>query len=48
MAKENKGNVKITIEVEINDALMEMIKESMEKMPEMMPKFWGRGKKESE
>jgi hypothetical protein len=37
--EEKKGRVKITIEIEFNEALMEMAKESMAKMPEMMSKF---------
>jgi len=36
MAEEKKGQAKITIEVEINEALMEVLKESIAKMPEMM------------
>jgi hypothetical protein len=31
-----KGHVKITIEAEINEALMEMLKESITNMPHMM------------
>lgn len=38
-AEEKKGRVKITIEIEFNDALMEIAKECMTKMPEMMSKF---------
>ena len=45
MADEKKGHVKITIEVEVNEALMELARESMEKMPEMVAKF---RKKETE
>ena len=36
MAEEKKGHVKITIEVEINEPLMEIIKEAMANMPMMM------------
>ena len=36
MAEEKKGRVKITIEAEINEALMEMLKESMANIPQMM------------
>ena len=39
MSEEKKGHVKITIEVEINEALMEMGKECMAKMPEMISKI---------
>jgi len=35
MAEEKKGHVKVTMEVEINEPLMEIIKE----MPKMIPKF---------
>lgn len=33
---DNKGQAKITIEIEINEPLMEVMKESMTKMPEMI------------
>jgi hypothetical protein len=36
MAEEKKGHVKVTLEVEINPALMDMLKESMENMPHMI------------
>ena len=36
MAEEKKGRVKITIEVEVNEPLMETMKEAMTKMPAMM------------
>jgi len=39
MALEKKGHVKVTVEVEINEALMEVLKESMAKMPEMAKMF---------
>ena len=39
MSEEKKGHVKITIEVEINEALMEMGKACMVKMPEMISKI---------
>ncbi|MDH5437273.1 MAG: hypothetical protein OEX76_00040 [Candidatus Bathyarchaeota archaeon] len=39
MAQEKKGHAKITVEIEINEALMEVLKESMTKMPEMMKMF---------
>lgn len=35
MAEEKKGHAKITIEVELNEALMEVIKESVKNMPQM-------------
>ena len=36
MAEQKKGHVKLTVEVEINEALMEIVKESMKNMPQMM------------
>jgi hypothetical protein len=36
MAEEKKGHVKVTLEVEINPALMDMLKESMENVPHMI------------
>ncbi len=39
MAEENSGKVKITIEVEVNEALMGIAKEVMGSMPEMMKMF---------
>jgi hypothetical protein len=35
MSEEKKGHAKITLEVELNEALMELIKESMKNMPQM-------------
>ena len=39
MAEQKKGHVKLTVEVEINEALMEIVKESMKNMPQMMQKM---------
>jgi hypothetical protein len=39
MAEEKKGNAKITIEIEVNEALMESIKGCVAMMPEMMKKL---------
>ncbi|MDH4221669.1 MAG: hypothetical protein OEY39_05315 [Candidatus Bathyarchaeota archaeon] len=39
MPEEKKGHAKITIDIELNEALMEVIKESMTRMPEMMRTF---------
>ena len=36
MVEEKKGHLKLTVEVEINEALMEIVKESMKNMPQMM------------
>ena len=46
IADEKKGHVKITIEAEINEALMEMLKESMTNIPHMMQQMMPSGKKE--
>ena len=35
MVEEKKGHAKITIELELNEALMDVIKESMKNMPQM-------------
>jgi hypothetical protein len=34
MVEEKKGHAKITIEVELNEALMDVIKESIKNMPQ--------------
>jgi hypothetical protein len=36
MSQEKKGNIKITMDIEINEALMDMAKDCIAKMPEMM------------
>ena len=38
MVEEKKGHAKITVEIELNEALMDIIKEGMKDMPQM-----GRG-----
>ena len=43
MAEEKKGHVKVTMEVEVNEALMEVIKESIKNMPQMSH-MWQRNK----
>ena len=35
MVEEKKGHAKITVEVELNEPLMEMLKEGMKNMPQM-------------
>jgi hypothetical protein len=35
MVEEKKGHAKITLEVELNEALMEIIKESIKNMPQV-------------
>ncbi len=46
MAEEKKGHVKISIDIDINEPLMEMAKEAMANMPKMMEMM--NKKKESE
>ena len=36
MAEEKKGHVKVTLDLEINAPLMDMLKESMENVPHMV------------
>jgi hypothetical protein len=36
VVEEKKGHVKVTLDVEINAALMDMLKEGMENMPHMV------------
>ncbi len=36
MSEEKKGHVKITIDVEVNEPLMDVMKEAITKMPAMM------------
>ncbi len=38
MEAEKSGKVKITVELEVNEALMELIKQNVENMSEMMSK----------
>jgi len=45
MAEEKKGHVKVTLDVEINAALMDMLKESMENMPHMIQMMTNQMKK---
>jgi hypothetical protein len=46
ISETKKGHVKITIEAEINEPLMDMIKNSMENMPHMMQQVMAQRKKE--
>ena len=46
MVEQKKGNVKVTVEVEINEPLMEIIKEAMANMPQMMQMMAKQTKKE--
>jgi hypothetical protein len=45
MSEEKKGSMKVTLEVEINEALMEAIKEGMSKMHWKMPEMMKREEK---
>jgi hypothetical protein len=38
MSEEKKGHVKITVEMELNEEMMSVVKEAIEKMPTMMPR----------
>jgi hypothetical protein len=40
LSEEKKGHVRVTVDVEINEALMEMMKEGMKNMPPMMMRRW--------
>jgi hypothetical protein len=46
ISETKKGHVKITIEAEINEPLMEMLKNSMENMPHMIQQAMTQRKKE--
>lgn len=39
MAEEKKGHVRISIDIEISESLMEMAKEGMANIPKMMATF---------
>ena len=45
MVDEKKGHVKVTLDVEINEALMQMMKEGMENMPHMIQMMTNQMKK---
>ena len=45
MVEEKKGHVKVTLDVEINAALMDMLKEGMENMPHMIQMMTDQMKK---
>lgn len=42
MSKEKKGHFKVTIEVEVNEELMDVMKEAMSKMQWKIPKVMKR------
>ncbi len=45
MVEEKKGNVKVTLDVEINAALMDMMKEGMENLPHLVQMMTEQKKK---
>ena len=45
MSEEKKGRMKVTLEVEINEALMDAMKEGMSKMHWKMPEMMKREEK---
>ena len=48
MAEEKKGHVKVTIDVEISPSLMDMMKECMENMPQVIQKMAEKRKKKED
>ncbi len=42
MSEDKKGRVKVTLEVEVNEQLMEVMKEAMSKMHWKMPEMMKR------
>jgi hypothetical protein len=46
MVEEKKGHVKVSLDVEINAALMEMMKDCIENMPQVIQKLAEKRKKE--
>jgi hypothetical protein len=46
MSEEKKGKLKMTFEVEVNEELMEVVKEGMSKMHWKMPEIMKRGEEE--
>ena len=40
---EKKGKLKVTLEVEVNEELMDLAKDAMSKMPMRMQEMWRRG-----
>ena len=45
MVEQKKGVAKITIEIELNEGLMEVVTESMKSIPEMMKRMPVPGQK---
>ncbi len=44
MSEEKKGHVKISVDIEISEALMELMREGMANVPQMISQFRKRGK----
>jgi hypothetical protein len=42
MSEDKKGHLKVTVEVEVNEALMDVVKEGMSKMHWKMPEMMKR------
>jgi len=40
MMPDKKGKLKLTVEIEVNEELMDLAKEAMEKMPMRMQEMW--------
>jgi len=45
MSEEKKGRLKMTFELEVNEPLMDVMKDAMAKMPQMMMKHGEEEKK---
>ena len=43
MSEDKKGKLKVTLEVEVNEELMDLVKEGMSKMHWKMPEMMKRG-----
>jgi hypothetical protein len=43
--EERKGHLKVTVDVELNEALMDVMEESIAKMPERMVKRFQKSEK---
>lgn len=46
MSEEKKGHVRITVDIEVSESLMELMKEGMANLPQMMSQFRKKGKAE--
>ena len=48
MSEEKKGRMKVTIEVEVNEELMDLMKDAISKMHLKMPEMWKRKEEEKQ